>query len=96
MVYKIEFSNTQYQYPYPIVMQIIFFIFFPSYTAIVITDCGMQQEMIRGIHVGLGDTLESQSLSAHLGQKEIKEEINKGYYWPRMGSVIVYYIRSCD
>ena len=44
------------------------FFYFVDYATEVITDNDMQQEIIRGIHPGLGDTLQSQSMGGLLGQ----------------------------
>ena len=59
----------------------VFFVHFIGYATEVITDHDMQQEIMRRIYAGLGDTFESQSKGGHLGQNKPREKITKGYYW---------------
>ena len=96
MVNKIKLLNTQYQYPYPILIPNIntcYLFHFVDYATDVMMEC-MQQKIIRCIHAGISDILESKSLVAHLDHNKTWQKITKNYYWPRMYSNITDYIRS--
>ena len=53
------------------------FFSFVGYPTEFITDHDMQWEIIRGIHVWLGDTIQLQFVGAHLGQKNTREMITE-------------------
>ena len=55
------------------------FLVFLGHATEVITDCDMEQEIRRGIHSGLGNTLQSNSMDGQLGQNNTREKIMKRY-----------------
>ena len=46
-----------------------------GYATDVIADHDIQEEIIRGIHSGLDDTVHSQSMGGYLGQNKTREKI---------------------
>ena len=50
----------------------------------VITDEQMQQDIIKSMHEGLGDTLESTSMGGHAGQNKTRDKITARYFWPKI------------
>ena len=49
---------------------------------IVVTDIEKRKLMVRAIHEGVGDTVESRSLGSHLGRDKTTEKITMKYWWP--------------
>ena len=65
---------TQYQYS----ISIHDFFIFVGCVTVVIMESDKEQEIIKGIHAGLGETLQSQPMAGHLGQSKIRKILPKG------------------
>ena len=50
----------------------------------VITDEQLQLDIIKSMHKGLGDTLESTSMGGHMGQNKTRDKITARYHWPKI------------
>ena len=61
----------------------------------VITDEQMQLDIIRSMHEGLGDTLESTSMVGHEGQNKTRDKITARYFWPKITEQVAQYISAC-
>ena len=61
----------------------------------VITDEQMQQDIIKSMHEGLGDTLESTSMGGHAGQNKTRDKITAQYFWPKITKQVAQYISAC-
>ena len=49
----------------------------------VITDEQLQWDIIKSMHKGLGDTLESTSMGGHVGQNKTRDKITAGITGPK-------------
>ena len=49
----------------------------------VITDEQLQRDIIKSMHKGLGDTLESTSMGGHAGQNKTRDKIKLGISGPK-------------
>ena len=61
----------------------------------VITDEQMQWDIIKSMHKGLGDTLESTSMGGHAGQNKTRDKITARYFWPKITKQVAQYISAC-
>ena len=61
----------------------------------VITDEQLQRAIIKSMHEGLGDTLESTSMGGHAGQNKTRDTITARYYWPKITEQVAQYISAC-
>ena len=61
----------------------------------VITDEQMQRDIIKSMHEGLGDTLESTSMGGHAGQNKTRDKITARYFWPKITEQVAQYISAC-
>ena len=61
----------------------------------VITDEQLQWDIIKSMHKGLGDTLESTSMGGHVGQNKTRDKITAQYFWPKITEQVAQYIPAC-
>ena len=61
----------------------------------VITDEQLQWDIIKSMHEGLGDTLESTSMGGHVGQNKPRDKITARYYWPKIMEQVAQYMSAC-
>ena len=60
-----------------------------------ITDEQLQWDIIKSMHKGIGDTLESTSMGGHVGQKKTRDKITARYFWPKIIEQVAQYISAC-
>ena len=75
--------------------QLFCHLFFTDKTVKVITDEQLQQDIIKSMHKGLGDTLESTSMGGYVGQNKTRDKITARYYWPKITEQVAQYISAC-
>ena len=75
--------------------QLFYRLFFTGQTVQVITDEQMQRDIIKSMHEGLGDTLESTSMGGHAGQNKTRDKITARYFWPKITEQVAQYISAC-
>lgn len=59
----------------------------PSPPRLYIPDCSLRTELLKAAH--------DSSTSGHLGRDKTYELLSRTFYWPRMGTIVEEYVRSC-
>ena len=72
--------------------QLFYHLFFIGKTVKVITDEQLQQDIIKSMHKGLGDTLESTPMGGHARQNKTRDKITARYFWPKITEQVAQYI----
>ena len=62
----------------------------------VISDSEEQQHILKACHERTGDSLESKSLGAHVGQDKTLATILEQYWWPGVRADVVGFVNTCE
>ena len=62
----------------------------------VISDSKEQQHMLKACHEGTGNSLESKSLGAHIGQDKTLAKILERYWWPGVRKDVISFVQTCE
>ena len=65
-------------------------------TKIVVESEEKRQLLVKCMHEGVGENIESVSLGGHLGRDSTISKMTPKYFWPKMWNDIDKYIKNCD